>query len=93
MAATPLGVDPEGLRSAAASGEELSAGLATPISTGSVGGDVPTAAAVQAVSALIEAVRADQAAYLSGRATLLASGANGYESTDTRSAGQIDGLR
>ncbi|UEA26186.1 hypothetical protein LK464_09480 [Mycobacteroides abscessus subsp. abscessus] len=46
---------------------------------------------MQAVSALIDAARADHTAYLSGRAQTLASEASAYEDTDKGSAGKING--
>lgn len=82
-----LNVNPDGLRRAAGHSDDLASELATPgATTSSSGGSQPTSAAVQAVHALVAGVRADHAAYLSGRAGTLTAGANGYENTDGGSA-------
>lgn len=86
-----LSVDADGLRLAGARSESLAAELAGPsIAAGGSSND-PTVGAVQAVSAFIDAARADHAAYLSGRAQTLASGASAYENIDKGSAGKIGG--
>ncbi|SIE26408.1 type VII secretion target [Mycobacteroides abscessus] len=81
-----LNVDPGGLRRAASHSDDLASSLYGSTHAGSAGGSQPTAAAVRAVHALLSSVRADQAAFLSGRAGTLTSGANGYENTDSGSA-------
>ncbi|CPX22408.1 Uncharacterised protein [Mycobacteroides abscessus] len=81
-----LNVDPGGLRRAASHSDDLSRELSCVGDAGSAGGSQPTAGAVQSVHALVASVRADQAAFLSGRAGTLTSGANGYENTDSGSA-------
>ena len=86
-----LSVDADGLRLAGMRSETLAAELAGPSLAASGSNSDPTVGAVQAVSALIEAARADHAAYLSGRAQTLASGASAYENTDKGSAGKISG--
>lgn len=84
-------VSPEGLRSAAASGDGLADELAASPKASESSGGVPTAAAVRAVHALVSGVRGDYAAYLAQRSGSLSVGANGYENTDDRSAGNIAG--
>lgn len=86
-----LNVDPGGLRRAASHSDDLASSLSVPTIAGSGGGSQPTAGAVQSVHALVNRVRADQAAFLSGRAGTLTSGANGYENTDDGSAQKFTG--
>ncbi|MBE5448391.1 hypothetical protein [Mycobacteroides abscessus] len=86
-----LSVDADGLRLAGARSETLAAELVGPSVAASGSSSDPTVGAVQAVSALIDAARADHAAYLSGRAQTLASDASAYEDTDKGSAGKISG--
>nr|WP_100472612.1 type VII secretion target [Mycobacteroides abscessus] len=81
-----LNVDADGLRRASARSDDLASELNSSNGAGSGGGSQPTASAVQAVHALISGVRADQAAYLSGRSGTLRAGANGYQNTDDGSA-------
>lgn len=87
-----LSVNADGLRLAGARSESLAAELVGPSVAASGSSSDPTVAAVQAVSALIDAARADHAAYLSGRAQTLASDASAYEDTDKGSAGNIGGI-
>lgn len=82
----PLNVDVDGLRLASARSDDLASELSISGDAGTGGGSQPTASAVQAVHALISGVRADHAAYLSGRSGTLRAGANGYENTDDGSA-------
>ncbi|KPG37668.1 MULTISPECIES: type VII secretion target [Mycobacteroides] len=84
--AESLNVDPGGLRRAAGRSDDLASELNSSNIAGSAGGSQPTAGAVQSVHALISGVRADQAAFLSGRSGTLRAGANGYENTDVGSA-------
>lgn len=86
-----LNVNPDGLRSAAARSDDLASELDSSNGAGSGGGSQPTASAVQAVHALISGVRADHAAYLSGRSNVLKNGANGYQNTDDGSANKFKG--
>ncbi|SKO40407.1 type VII secretion target [Mycobacteroides abscessus] len=86
-----LNVDPGGLRRAASHSDDLSRELSGVSDAGSAGGSQPTAAAVQSVHALVNSVRADQAAFLSGRSGTLRAGANGYENTDDGSAQKFTG--
>lgn len=86
-----LNVSPDALRRAAGASDDLASSLSSVGDAGSAGGSQPTAAAVQAVHALIAGVRADQAAFLSGRAGTLTSGAGGYENTDDGSAQKFTG--
>lgn len=81
-----LNVNPDGLRRAAGHSDDLASELSISGDVGSAGGSQPTSAAVQTVHALISGVRADHAAYLSGRSGTLRVGANGYENTDDGSA-------
>ncbi|WP_100459189.1 hypothetical protein [Mycobacteroides abscessus] len=87
-----LSVNADGLRLAGARSETLAADLAGPSVAASGSSSDPTVGAVRAVSALIDAARADHAAYLSGGAQTLASGASAYENTDKGSAGKINGI-
>lgn len=82
----PLNVNADGLRRASGRSDDLASELTSSNGAGSAGGSQPTAGAVQAVHALISGVRADHAAYLSGRSGTLRAGANGYENTDNGSA-------
>lgn len=84
-----LNVDADGLRLAAGRSEGLATDLTALSTMGGGSGRVPTVAAVQAISALIESTRADQAAYLSGGANSLRSGASAYEGSDKGSASNI----
>ncbi|AWG65285.1 hypothetical protein DDT46_16785 [Mycobacteroides abscessus] len=84
-----LNVDADGLRMAAGRSEGLAADLTAPSTLGGESGGVPTVAAVQAISALIESTRADQAAFLSSGANSLRSGASAYTKTDTGNASNI----
>ncbi|SIE00969.1 hypothetical protein [Mycobacteroides abscessus] len=84
-----LSVDADGLRLAGARSDGLAADLTTPSGQTGGSGNVPTVAAVQAISALIESTRADQAVYLSGGANSLRSGASAYEGSDKGSASNI----
>lgn len=86
-----LSVNADGLRLAGARSESLAAELVGPSVAASGSSSDLTVGAVQAVSALIDAARADHAAYLSGRAQTLASEASAYEDTDNGSAGKISG--
>lgn len=86
-----LSVDADGLRLAGTRSQSLADDLTGPSVAASGPSSDPTVGAVQAVSALVEAARADHAAYLSGRAQTLASGASAYEDTDKSSAGKING--
>ncbi len=86
-----LSVDTDGLRLAGARSESLAAELVGPSVAASGSSSDPTVGAVQAVSALIDAARADHTAYLSGRAQTRASEASAYENTDKGSAGKING--
>jgi hypothetical protein len=86
-----LNVSPDALRRAASHSDDLSRELSGLGEEGSAGGSQPTAAAVRAVHALVTSVRADQAAFLSGRAGTLTTGANGYENTDDGSAQKFTG--
>lgn len=86
-----LSVNADGLRLAGARSESLAAELVGPSVAASGSSSDPTVGAVQAVSALIDAARADHAAYLSGRAQTLASDASAYEDTDKGSSGKISG--
>nr|WP_100463200.1 type VII secretion target [Mycobacteroides abscessus] len=88
-----LSVDADGLRLAGARSESLAADLSAPSAVASGSNSDPTVGAVRAVSALIDAARADQTAYLSGHAQTLRSGASAYENTDKGSAGKINGAR
>lgn len=81
-----LDASPDGLRRAASHSDDLASSLSGTTNAGSAGGSQPTAAAVRAVHALVTSVRADQAAFLSGRSGTLRAGANGYENTDSGSA-------
>ncbi|WP_457057670.1 hypothetical protein [Mycobacteroides abscessus] len=81
-----LNADPDGLRRASGSSDDLASSLSTVGDASAAGGSQPTADAVQAVHALISGVRADHAAYLLGRSGTLRAGANGYENTDDGSA-------
>ncbi|MBV6362602.1 hypothetical protein HZD78_21900 [Mycobacteroides chelonae] len=87
----PLNVNADGLRRASARSEDLASELNSAKGAGSAGGSQPTAGAVQAVHALISGVRADQAAFLSGRSGTLRAGANGYQNTDDGSAEKFTG--
>ncbi|MBN7314730.1 hypothetical protein H7K02_22320 [Mycobacteroides immunogenum] len=86
-----MNVDADGLRRASARSDDLASELNGSNGAGSVGGSQPTASAVQAVHALISGVRADHAAYLSGRSETLRAGANGYQNTDDGSAQKFKG--
>ncbi|SIM82899.1 hypothetical protein [Mycobacteroides abscessus] len=86
-----LSVDADGLRLAGTRSQSLADDLTGPSVAASGSSSDPTVGAVQAVSALVEAARADHAAYLSGRAQTLASDASAYEDTDKGSAGKISG--
>ncbi|SKN09295.1 Uncharacterised protein [Mycobacteroides abscessus subsp. massiliense] len=86
-----LSVNADGLRLAGARSESLAAELVGPSVAASGSSSDPTVGAVQAVSALIDAARADHAAYLAGRAQTLASDASAYEDTDKGSSGKISG--
>lgn len=88
-----LNVDSDGLRLAAGRSEGLAADLTSPSTVSSGSGNAPTVAAVRAISTLIEAARADQAAYLSGGANALRSGATSYDETDNRSASKLAGTQ
>ncbi|RIT28715.1 hypothetical protein D2E76_26950 [Mycobacteroides abscessus] len=81
-----LNADPDGLRRASGRSDDLASELSISGDAGSAGGSQPTAAAVQAIHGLISGVRADHAAYLSGRSGTLRAGANGYQNTDDGSA-------
>lgn len=86
-----LNVNADGLRRASGRSDDLASELNSANGVSSAGGSQPTASAVQAVHALISGVRADQAAYLSGRSGTLRAGANGYENTDDGSAQKFKG--
>ncbi|RIR65452.1 type VII secretion target [Mycobacteroides abscessus] len=86
-----LNVDPDGLRHAAGRSEALAGDMSAPSVAGGGSSSDPTVGAVQAISAHQTSSHADQTAFLSGRAGMLRSGANGYESTDNGSANKITG--